>query len=1117
MFLTKKFILSIVILFLFNFSLAALDIEMDGTRTVLSGQDCSIATYRFGTRSSFHGVPLDIIVEVLHEESSLTQGCVVLHNNIISTWITSNNNSAASIDLKFTLVKKGTRIPVKVDKFYVVNYDLDNFSTNNYQKFSGTDDVYYNDIDNIYVSEGSQVNTTKNHGFIFNFFNMFNMFNHNQKKIEYENKLKGQSIGNCLDTEAFAKPDCRAGVSFVNKSSFTSRAQNDRPYIILPDRVARDTRLIQFSFRVKDIAVLLPKQDFGDAPTEYPHVSHVISSNLFMGNHVPDNEEDQQSTINAMGDGEDDNDGVIVLPALTVGDKSYTVPVKVFNNSGKDAYITAWIDFNKNNIFEYEESLNTNSLKIPSSPSTQTVNITWDNITDAEVKAIENITEGNTMMRIRLSTSRVLRCDSAHYSTGAEYSDNYYTSPDGEIEDYQIEIQSPPKLSGKFNIERTNSGDFPIMSDERNAWYTQLVGRDFDYSLVFYDDDFTKEQNVSNVTVNIELIDEDSNASLYQYKLHIPDTVNTSRIDIIKTIPIKDLDKLPATKRAVFRVTYGVDAQGNLIQANCLEHPALCTNHRSDDAKDDFSIRPENFYISVADKDTIRKENNNSINNPLKVASGYEYNLTVIATSYPKNNYKAAKGYDANFTSDLEFKTVGTCADKTNGDVKINFKDGLFRDLTFTHDEVGEYLLKINDTTWTKVDNDDKQCILNKSTTTTDFNEPQGCNIEAISDINFSFYPYQFNLNFTMNNLPSSGHNDFIYMSQLNSIDNNVSLQLTGKITAQNKKSGTTTNFTKGCVAKDTQLLTNTNMLTDEGNGTTKIQTIIHPTTHLKDDVNITRMSLFNNKGLNLANYESIINMDAPLNIPSDRFLDENNGTLFLELRYNIEKHLSLPINPVQLTFQNLTANSVMASSTAEGMVAPDPYVPTGLQSLNNTIKNFYFSRVSPDQPNYPKVIFTNNPIVRTPLNIDIYCETSIAYCNETGVRGHTDLNGVSEAQVGWYISTDHHTTLDGEVQQLIPNLGTVKIAPKTNIKFLNGRNGVITDTFNVCNSTNDRVKVEIVPDTSLLYAPDSLDGHPFYFISCTDQNLSEISGIGKTGNIIGNKANANQTSKIDW
>jgi len=670
------------------------------------------------------------------------------------------------------------------------------------------------------------------------------------------------------------------------------------------------------------------------------------------------------------------------------------------------------------------------------------------------------------------------------------------------------------KEKGRFNIERTDSGKYTIMSDERNAWYTQIVGRDFDYSLVFYKDDFSAEKNISNVTVNIELLNEDTNASLYTRKFHISKSHKGSRVDITK--PLKDLDKLPATKDAIFRVTYGVDGAGNIIQANCISNPTLCTNKRKDYAQDNFAIRPESFYISIADKDIIRKENNSSKPDPLRVASGYDYNLTVMATQYPKNKYHLAKGYNAKLNANLRFTTKGTCADESNSSIAMIFKNGQFNNLNFTHNNVGDYRLSVFDNTWTKVDSDKKQCIKNQTITTPYFNTPQGCNIKAISDINLSFYPYQFKVDFIMNNLPNSGHNDFIYMSELSNAYNQVSLQLDGNITAQNEKNATTTNFTKSCVATDTQLLTSTDMLTDEGNGTKIIRTIINPTTNNKVDINITRMSLFNHKNINSsATYDSLVNMDTPLNIPSNKFLDENNGTLFLELRYNIEKHLFLPINPVQFQLKKLIAKAEDANSTAKNMVEPTPYIPIGEQTLGK-VKNFYFSRVSSDKENYPRISLNNTNTIRTPLNIDIFCDGNISFCTQTGVRVHTVLTSDSSANIGWYLSKDHNETLDGGVTLLTSTYTTLSINPFKDITFEDGREGLIFNQFNDC--TNKEIKVVISPNTPLLYATNPNDnGKPFYTVSCTDNNSSELSGIGQTGNIINNEANTNQTSKIDW
>ncbi len=53
--------------------------------------------------------------------------------------------------------------------------------------------------------------------------------------------------------------------------------------------------------------------------------------------------------------------------------------------------------------------------------------------------------------------------------------------------------------------------------------------------------------------------------------------------------------------------------------------------------------------------------------------------------------------------------------------------------------------------------------------------------------------------------------------------------------------------------------------------------------------------------------------------IPKDKFIDDNNGTLFIDLRYNIAKSLFEPTNPIQLEFRNVDVNSTDAYSIAEG------------------------------------------------------------------------------------------------------------------------------------------------------------------------------------------------------
>jgi len=1120
-------------------------------------------------------------------------------------------------------------------------------------------------------------------------------------------------------------------------------------------------------------------KDYGDAPDNYSHVSHQISDTLYLGASKPDGEDDQQSSTDATGDGADDSDGVVSLPKLTIGDTTYTVPVKVFNNTGKSAYITAWIDFDGNGIFEYEEALNTNSLEIISSNRPQTVNVVWDNTT--EVNAIENAKVGKAIMRIRLTTSRVLRCDDPHYQDGnGTQSDNYLVSPDGEVEDYEITIEDVPgtpftcnnegivfsadsltstttnfsivdldkesysfkrkfatrhinaagynvqdnfiygigfanashstidvvrvdkdynvvnmnitglpqgnsiyalgdvdfnnrlyvstiksensssfdfvkslivinlksktveretplvfpvnsnmtnlrsadyafnpkdeklytidsdsnnlvridpisgrvellgdvgnisdvysvisffdldgnffftnnentiiyridisnpsninpKASvyisdlsmpssgdgakcayskvadklflGEFNIERTDSGNFAIGTEARNAWYTQIVGRDFDYSVLFYNKNMTKEKNINQLSLKIELINQDSNKTLYERYAYIQDA--TKRVDVL--LPKDDLSSLPATKRAIFRVSYGVDSNNSIVQKACESDPKFCyerdtaVKKKYDYAKDNFAIRPAHFSISISDK--IKLASNSGIApRALRAAAGYEYNLTAIASQYGADSV-ASRGYDGVAEKVLKFNGDRTnCSDTKDYLSTTPFQSGQFVDNNFTHTNVGEYLLRLSDVTWAEVDGNKTvaDCIVGESGVSANGNSLSGCNIASIADINLSFYPYQFNVNFNVNNLPSSGHDDFLYMSPVSSI-NDTAIQFIGSITAETQKAQRTSNFTNGCVASSVILQANTTVTTDEGVD----KNVIHTSKNavgVKEVVPISRMVKFNSEA---PIFDEVSNINSPVEIDKSKFIKSQAGSVNLELRYNIKKHLSLTINPVGMLFNSLDVNSAPAYSLAEGKaMQSDPYVPTGKQDLNLT-RNFYFTRVTSDMQTYPKVNFEENRVIRTPLNVDIFCDAGLQYCNNTGVRSHTDLTGLSRVQDGWYISTDHNGATDGNIQTLNPNRVQVTVTPNNDINLTKGRNGLITNTFDSCNSTDDTVMVTIVPDTPLLYDANVANaGHPYYTISCSDQNSSELSGIGQTGNVIKNKANNRKESKMDW
>jgi len=844
--------------------------------------------------------------------------------------------------------------------------------------------------------------------------------------------------------------------------------------------------------------------DFGDAPNSYPHVSHKISPNLYLGDNAPDSENNQQSSLDASGDGADDNDSVLTLPTLSLNAKTYSVEAKVFNNSGQEAYITAWIDFNKNGKFEFNEALNTNNLSVPSSSAPQTVNLVWDDTFSPNQFA--NLTAGTTIMRIRLSTSRVLRCDSEQYSDGGSYANNYFISPNGEVEDYAIDIApSIQGTRGSFNIQRSNA----LLNTNDFNLYTQIVGRDFNYHVVFYEEDFSVEKELSNVPVKIDLVNADTREVLHTNYAYFSPTLPSTRVPMLEN---HDLDTLPATKEALFLITYATNSDGTVKQEPCTSPTAkacfetlmsIADGNKTTEAKDTFAIRPERFYVSLKDQ-TVERVNSDYPTPTINLASGYEYNLTIMATEH--NKQTPSKGYHSSFTEQFDFNMSGltSCRNTSAIEENITFTDGLHNNISFIHDEAGQYSLTLQkDSNWTTIDQSSHDCIANSSQTSVDGNSKSGCDIAlAITPIKLNFYPHHFDVDLTMQNLPNSTHDDFIYMSELNSSYHEVAIGFDGKITAKNEQNGTTENFTASCMATNLLLDLNASSISVEGNNT-QIRTVAGT------DINFTRYVQFNQETPNVTDElnENLTRISNTLTINRDKFLNENNGTLTLDMRYNLNKHPSEPINPVEVTFREMNVADINTQLVAHSI---ENHLAKGEETFVNNRKNFYFAIVVSDLDNYPEINMNVSPLVRTPLNVDIYCKTAlINYCEDRGILSNTNLSSSTREQNGWYLSSKHNGDLDGNVTSLVANPPIVNISPAPPIALPNGENGLVSKTFIDCSSPSSTITIGTSP--VLAFSPSQ------YVVNCTDTDPSQWTGIGKAGNVLSIKPKVNDAKKMDW
>ncbi|MFK8114500.1 MAG: Ig-like domain-containing protein [Rubripirellula sp.] len=207
---------------------------------------------------------------------------------------------------------------------------------------------------------------------------------------------------------------------------------------------------------------LLPSQDFGDAPDTYGTTlaangaSHGIITGLQIGSTV-DREIDGQPNVAANGDdlNGDDEDGVRLLSPLGPGDTA-TFEVTVTNTSGGDAFLQAFLDFNRDGDFDDAGEQFRTDLVVP--------NGTSNSVIPVEVSVPAGASVGTTYARFRLS------------QTGGLSATGFATT--GEVEDHSFPILNAAEIANadEFTISRnTLSNQLDVLANDFQTFDNQLV------------------------------------------------------------------------------------------------------------------------------------------------------------------------------------------------------------------------------------------------------------------------------------------------------------------------------------------------------------------------------------------------------------------------------------------------------------------------------------------------------------------------------------------------------------------------------------------------------------------------------------------------------------------
>ncbi len=214
-----------------------------------------------------------------------------------------------------------------------------------------------------------------------------------------------------------------------------------------------------------------PKSDFGDAPFSYDPIAmdkatHEYDCNLRLG--ATYDREWDKTPSSATSDGTDE-DGIATVTTLRRGTFNYVQDITVFNNTGANATMVGWLDYNGNGVFEPTEGI---SKVIPSSNTIQTHTLSWIGITVTLPLAT------TTYMRIRLT--------SATNNMTVNNSTRWYSN--GEVEDYPVfvNVLLPVELHA-FNANAKNNNSVVL------DWQT---GKELDF------DGFEIERSKDGLTWN---------------------------------------------------------------------------------------------------------------------------------------------------------------------------------------------------------------------------------------------------------------------------------------------------------------------------------------------------------------------------------------------------------------------------------------------------------------------------------------------------------------------------------------------------------------------------------------------------------------------------------------
>ena len=193
--------------------------------------------------------------------------------------------------------------------------------------------------------------------------------------------------------------------------------------------------------------------DAGDVPFSYENGNpathyYMCGDAIYLGAIQPDPDNGLSNYValganntGLNGDGADE-DGLAVPLSHTTVNPNFSTALTFTNNSGTNANIYAWVDWNNDGVFSQNEIFTTS---VPSAAGSQTVNLTWNGVSTSC---------GNKYARVRITTETLT--DNPATATIDERS--FGPVIHGEVEDFFVDVDILSDLAGDCDGDGVTNG-----------------------------------------------------------------------------------------------------------------------------------------------------------------------------------------------------------------------------------------------------------------------------------------------------------------------------------------------------------------------------------------------------------------------------------------------------------------------------------------------------------------------------------------------------------------------------------------------------------------------------------------------------------------------------------